>query len=79
MDDIRKGIYRSRVLTHIGRLSQEVGPEVALRKDLIRATGLSGDEMDEVLRDLKERGLVETGPTINDTYVRLTPQTTQQP
>lgn len=71
MDEIKKNIYSSRVLAAVGRLSGQKAPEVALRRDIIRVTGLPEAELDEVLADLLERGFIETGRTINDTFIRL--------
>ncbi len=72
MDEIKKNIYSSRVLAAAGRLSEQKAPDVALRRDIIRVTGLSESELDEILEDLESRGFIETGRTINDTYIRLT-------
>lgn len=71
MDEIKKNIYSSRVLAAVGRLSEQKAPEVALRCDVKRVTGLTDAELDEVLADLLERGFIETGRTINDTFIRL--------
>ena len=71
MDEIKKNIYSSRVLAAVGRLSGQKAPEVALRRDIIRVTGLPEAELDEILRDLEYRGFIQTGPTINDTYIRI--------
>lgn len=71
MDEIKKSIWSSRVLNAVGRLSTETMLDLAVRRDLLRITGLAGDELDEILRDLENRGFIQTGPTINDTYIRL--------
>ena len=59
------------MLAAVGRLSGQKAPEVALRRDIIRVTGLAEAELDEVLADLLERGFIETGRTINDTFIRI--------
>lgn len=74
MDNIKKNIYSSRVLAVIGRQSEGREPAAALRREVIRATGLKGDELDEILQDLLDRGFIETGRAINDTYIKIKQQ-----
>lgn len=72
MDEIKKSIYSSRVLAAVAKLSAERAPEVALRKGVRQEVGLTEDELDEILEDLHARGFIETGRTINDTYITIT-------
>lgn len=71
MEEIKKSVYTSRVLNAVGRLSQQTLLELATRAEVLRVTGLKEGELDEILEDLKGRGLIETGRTINGTYIKL--------
>lgn len=72
MDEIKKNIWSSRVLNVIGKQIGESALELTLLRDVLRATSLRVEELAEVLADLQARGFIETGRTINDTYIRLT-------
>lgn len=71
MDDIKKSIYSSRVLAAVAKLSAERAPEVALRKGVRQEVGLTDGELDEILEDLLAREFIETGRSINDTYIKI--------
>ena len=71
MDEIKKSIYSTRVLAAVGKLSAQGYPEVALRKDVRQEVGLTEVELDEILEDLLAREFVETGRSINDTYIKI--------
>ena len=71
MDEIKKSIYSTRVMAAVGKLSAQGYPEVALRKDVRQEVGLTEVELDEILEDLHARGFIETGRSINDTYIKI--------
>jgi len=76
MDDIKKRVASSKVLAMVGEIEREREaahkiPTYARVIELRDRTRLSNADLLELLEDLEGKGYIETGRTINDTFVRL--------
>lgn len=76
MDDIQKRVASSKVLAMVGEIEREREaarkiPTYARVIELRDRTRLPNAELLELLEDLEGKGYIETGRTINDTFVRL--------
>ena len=76
MDDIQNRLASSKVLKAIGDIEAEkeaarIFPTHALRKDVRDRVRMPDDALGDVLKGLAEKGFIEMGRTINDTFIRL--------
>lgn len=76
MDDIQKRVASSKVLATVGEIEREREaahkiPTYARVIELRDRTRLLNADLLELLEDLEGKGYIETGRTINDTFVRL--------
>ena len=75
MDEIQKKMASSRILAIVGEYEKERVearrlPTHAMLTELKNRAGLGQDDILELLGELEARGYIETGKTINDTYIR---------
>lgn len=76
MDEIQKKVASSKILAVVGEIERERTeamrlPTHAMLTELKNRTGLGQDDILELLGELETKGYIETGKTINDTYIRL--------
>lgn len=71
MDPFTKSAAKPRILSAVRELSAQRLPEVALLIAVSRETGIMEADVAEIVRDLEEAGIVTTGRTINDTYIKI--------
>lgn len=76
MDEIQKKMASSRILAIVGEYEKERVearrlPTHTLLTELRDRAKLGQADVLELLGDLEAKGYIETGRTINDTYIRL--------
>ena len=76
MDEIQKKVASSKILAVVGEIERERTearrlPTHAMLTELKNRTGFGQDDILELLGELEAKGYIETGKTINDTYIRL--------
>ena len=76
LNEVHAAVSGRRLLETIGDITREkkearIVPSHALGVELRNRTGLTDEQIASVIKVLAEEGLVDTGRTINDYYIRL--------